>query len=907
MSSVDVKGTLENYVKAGGLAVTSDIGDQFGASIGTAITQLFGGSISLGEGFSLTGDANSATIIGTGAAAPLLTSVKVTAVFADSSGDVGQVELTFNASILSDITLADAWPTLLNSYPFTEVVLTSGTMVLTVNPGDSSYKLKLSPAITFEGETLSSTGLLELQYANSELGFLGGAVVAGSWTPFKDIPVLSSLTLTGELGAFFSTITETNLKDFSTFPFVPEQITPGLTVFSELAMGGTIAKIASFIANNATLQLTAIVPLEGGLSQASVSAAIANSTTTGDFDVSDFSLTWQSTSADSGTITLHVEAVINISTQTSAKQALDVIGDGSFVYGPSPALDLKLELTANSGKGWVSPFGIPNLTVVEIELDLSLNPEAAGIIIALGGTIDIGSGDDAVALTVGAALDDFEVPTFFDAALSSVDQGKLVSLATLLDDFLPELDASKFPLLDNIQFGGLSFYACAAPQNFEGKSYQPGIGLTGDIDFYGYDLDFAFSLITLPQVAVQAKGSLSYKGGPIVISGGGIDWITIKGTNGMSYPSACIDTTGSGYCTCAGGITNAYFCFEGSLSILGLATISVTAAATAELFELDVDLSTSSHILSEKLHIFLDLTSSVFAASSDFDFSPPSIVLGPWGVIPQFSIPTPQISICLALGTVVPTSAPCADQWMPTSAPYFRFDLKFSWGALDFDLNFTVDINAVVNAFNDFGQFILNWLLQQAEDVLGWIVEIGDLIAKALLQLGQEIADVAKAIAKQLEIAFDDAYKIASDAWDELKALCAVNTGDNAMSAASSSLQGSRIVSPITPVPSVLAHLAAAPKGQELLTHYYLHRNEADHLMRSDASVIERSRQQINAHHASPDYKKDIHLPLVLDLVAITASAASEEYKASAGKVLEILTPYREKTYEELLEVLNEA
>ena len=68
----------------------------------------------------------------------------------------------------------------------------------------------------------------------------------------------------------------------------------------------------------------------------------------------------------------------------------------------------------------------------------------------LGGTIDVGSGGDVVELTAGGAFDDFEVPTFLYASLSAPDKTKMVTLANLLDAFLPELDATAFPLLNNI-------------------------------------------------------------------------------------------------------------------------------------------------------------------------------------------------------------------------------------------------------------------------------------------------------------------------------------------------------------------------------------------------------------------------------------------------------------------------
>ena len=322
---------------------------------------------------------------------------------------------------------------------------------------------------------------------------------------------------------------------------MPDQVTPGLTVFSQIAMEGTIAKIAKFT-NSSYLDLIAIIPLSGGFSEATVSATLINNTPTGNFEMKELALTWKSTSADSGSISLLVDALINIpasGTINNQAQSVEIGGQGTFTYGTSESLSLTLFLHGATDAGWVNPFGIPNLTTSRdwssiFRLRFRMIPSAEGITILLGGTIDVGSGGDVVELTAGGAFDDFEVPTFVYASLSAPDKTKMVSLANLLDAFLPELDATAFPLLNNISFADLSFYACAAPQLFEGKTYQPGIGITGDIDFYGYDLDFAFSLTTAPKVAVQARGSISDNGGPIVITGAGITWISIGGAGGRN-------------------------------------------------------------------------------------------------------------------------------------------------------------------------------------------------------------------------------------------------------------------------------------------------------------------------------------------------------------------------------------
>ena len=893
--SLDILGTLQTFEKDGGISITPAIQDQFGAAIGTAIQQLFSGSIQIdGATFKLSGDSGLATVTGTGSAAPLLSAFSVTAVFT-ATGE--NVTMQFNGSIQGNIPLSDAWPAALNWYPFNKLALTSGTLALDVNPGDTSFDLKISPTVSFEDATLG-TGLLEVQYENSALGFLGGFIAQGKWSPSTDIPVLQNLTITGTAGAFFSTITESDLSPFTGFPFVPAQITPGLTFLAQITLDDSLSPLKTFLASGATLQLTAIVPKDGGLSKASVAAALKNLSATGDFDISDFSLTWQSTSADSGTITLSVTATINF----SAGQPLDITGEGTFVYGTTPSLDLSMELSAPGG--WLHPFDIQNFTIDDVAFALSLSEE--GINIALAGTFTIGTGPEAVLLDVGAGLDDFEVPSFIAAELSDVDKNKPVTLAALVDDFLPSLDLTKVPLLNNITFKDLQFWAVAAPIVIEGKNYQPGIGASGAISFYGYELDFAFSLITSPSVAVQAKGTISQNGGPIVITGGGITWLTISDATGKLGASACIDTTASGYCTCEGGITNAYFCMNGMISILGLANLSVVAAAASNLFELDVNLSVSS-IFSDKLHLFLDPSTNNFAASTDMDFSPPNITLGPWGIIPQFTIPTPQIAVCLALGTVAPSVAPCADGWMPpqNTTGYFHFDLKFSWGDFSFNVDVDLDIGAAANAFTDFGKFLVNFLLNSPKLVLGFLLDAAEIAAKFLLWLGQEVSEIAKAIADFFVMAFEDAYQLVSDIWDDLQKACAVVTGQDSMSPSvsleeASTPEGLVRSTQVMTMPDVLAKLTDSPTGQTLLYHYYLHRNEADRLLRQNPEV----KTVVQRHFESAEFASGVYLPLVIDLINTTAPQGGPEYQQSAREVISGLEPHRNKSYDELLVLL---
>jgi hypothetical protein len=308
------------------------------------------------------------------------------------------------------------------------------------------------------------------------------------------------------------------------------------------------------------------------------------------------------------------------------------------------------------------------------------------------------------------------------------------------------------------------------------------------------------------------------------------------------------------------------------------------------------------------LHVFLDPSTNNFAASVDMDFSPPNITLGPWGIIPQFTIPTPQIAVCLALGTVAPSVAPCADGWLPpqNTTGYFHFDLKFSWGDFNFNVDVDLDIGSIGNAFTDFGKFLVSFLLNSPKLVLGFLLDAAEIAAKFLLWLGQEVSEVAKAIADFFVMAFDDAYQLVSDIWDDLQKACAVVTGQDSMSPSvsledASTPDGLVRSTQVATIPEVLAKLTDSPTGQTLLYHYYLHRDEADKLLRRNPEV----KAAVQRYVEGPEFASGIYLPLVIDLINTTAPQGGPEYQQSAREVISGLEPHRNKSYDELLVLLQ--
>jgi hypothetical protein len=912
---MSVYSTLQSCLAPDGksINITPALIPDFGQAIIAAISNVFSGSVQVnGAAFSLkpSDSGDGAVVTGTGSGAPLVQQFQVTFTFTDSGGNV---TMTLVGSLTTAIPVTSAWSGA--TYPFTDVTISGGTVTMTVNPSDSSFDLAISTSANFESSPLG-TGLLEVSYANSKLGFLGGFIVTsgdGSWSPAKDLPVLGTLSLSGEAGAFFSTITVTDLSAFKSLnlPYLPSEIDPGVTFLASITLTGTLAPIAKILPKGTQLDLLANIP-PSGISGASITAEVTAPPPTNSFTFTDLKLAWKSTSADSGSISIAVTAVFN-----DGINNVDLTGDVTLTYNADPALaSLDGDITVSGDGPWTHPFGIQNLTILSFSLGFSLADD--GIELALGGTIGIGSGQGAVTLTLDGGIEDFYVPVFILAELSPESKGATVTLAQLIDDFAP-MDLTKFPLLNDISFQELEFYAVAQQTIINNQQYSPGVGATGIIEFFGYDLDFAFSLITSPSVAVQAKGSISYQGGPIVVTIAGLKVLTISDSTGTKGPSACIDTLGSGYCGGSGG--NNYFYINAAVNLLGLASASVVAQASSSTFEFDMALAAGG-VFTENIHVQFDPSGSSpnFAASVASGFNPPNITLGPWGVIPQFTIPLPQINLCCALGTIMPTAAPCSDGWMPQAPPYFHFDLSFSWGPIAFSLNVSLDFAQVTNAFNDFSSWILNFVLNNAGEILGEILADAAKLAQLLIYIGKEILELAEwvydKVVAAIESVFGYAYEVASqivqDAVNFIEQ-CAQDVGNSLLGApvgapslefaqaapAAGSSVGTRIR-----VPSFEVDLPATAQGRQLLQHYYVHRAELQRIVKSDTPAGANCRTTLSEYRQHPGFAEGKTMPLIIGLVNASLPAGSAEYRASAAEVLTALEAHREATYTEFLAVL---
>jgi hypothetical protein len=106
-------------------------------------------------------------------------------------------------------------------------------------------------------------------------------------------------------------------------------------------------------------------------------------------------------------------------------------------------------------------------------------------------------------------------------------------------------------------------------------------------------------------------------------------------------------------------------------------------------------------------------------------------------------------------------------------------------------------------------------------------------------------------------------------------------------------------------VPAVLSDLMGTRQGDALLFHYYYHRGEAETILRRDVEVRESSDELMRRYRETPQYASGVYLPLVIDLIRTTATVASPDFQESAKEVLAELEPHRDKTYDQLLELIH--
>lgn len=810
--------------------------DAFTAAFGTgpvqdAIAQLLSGQLTIGSAanhitFTVDPNADQVTIAGTASAAPL-DSLQVTVVFAAKDGGVS-MDLT--ATVSTNWTLSQAWPSHLNEFPFNAVTVTGGSVSLSVAPGASDVTLVASVATTFEGQSLANTaadGLLVVDYkSGSGVTFAAGCVINGTWSPFSS----SGLNLPSrfqnvfdaqfELGLFFATQEVDdlgafdNLKTSGNLFFLPDKIETGLTFLAGMEMEGDASVLGTLFTGKPTLEFTAYK----GDADLDLKASLVD-VTLGTFTFKSVDLEWKST-GESGEIDLSLVTSINDS--AANMNDLGVCGTGSLQYGTQDSAIFTLQVGAcgDGTKGWSNPFGIPDLEIDDFEVAFKLVAEPESVAVDLGGKITLGTEEPHpvdITVAAGIALDgDLPAPDALVFVLAPANAGATVSLSDVIDD-VASVFGAHFPqgtLLDQIQIQEIELAVAQSPFPFDGTTYQPFISIVGDITVFGYTLDAMLTFNTKADPPyLQACGTFNQNGGPVVVSAGGVQLLKISDTTGTKGPAACLDTLAltstSSFCgsTCTAvspGGSGYFLVLDAQTTILGLVSTSVFAKVATTSFAFDVGFNLFG-VIGADLQCVFDPSAGHFFAAADFGIGnrstdkvkfPSSITLsiGPFDV--EIPLPTIEFDVCLAVGTFAPQGAGCGGWTPPSSGPFFHFGLDFQFMSIDFPFSITLDLATVETAFSDFGQFLLDWL----KDVANWGKQ---LLLQLLYGIGKLFEDAVKAVAEALGEAVEEVAKIAKEVWSALESVCSEETANDQLYGSSAALPGG------TPPPDGLASAGA--------------------------------------------------------------------------------------------------
>lgn len=918
MSTVDICGILSKLGTGTSIAIPPGTFGSAGTQIDTAIQQILSGSLQVGNpGFSYTCKDNVATIQGVIQSGPLDT-FTLTLVF-KPSGD--NVEMDLTVAALGQWNLGKAYSAL-NTFPFNSVVVTGGSLELDAVPGAGTVTLTATVTATFDGQSLNTAaaqGLLIIQYGPSggggaalaagasSLGFLAGFLVTGAWQPLSKWPALSALTFT-EGGLFVSTITQKDLSAFKGIQpaFLPDEIDPGLTFVASLALTGSLGTLADFFPSGTTLNLTGIIP-QSNPSNVELKADLEAPIQQNSFAFQQFLLDWKVTSEVSITV-------------VAGWEGLTLQGSLDFNYGGAePSLNGSIYVGGLAKQPWSHPFGIPTLEINGFGVSFGLSAE--GVTLGVEGDFVIGTegSPNAVTLELAGGILDFEVPAAILADLQAEDAGKTVTLPQLVQDFIPALDLSSVPLLNGIAFQQLSIWIVDSPftDPKTGKTYNPGIGATGNISFYDLNLDFAFTLSTnKTPVSVQGYGSLgklvSGQLQPWQLQVGGFTLLQISGADGTGGASACVDTTASGYCndhcgTCGSqgvSLSNAYFCINGQVQLFGgLLKDSLCAVATKDAFEFFASFQFLG--ITEKFACVFNPAQGQFNASASVGFSVPNITLGPWGCISAITIPMPSANACIAFGSQGGGTTVCQGFTPPASGAFFHVQVAFTWGEVDFNVQIDLDLADAAKAFQqgDFGQWLVSWLGSNAAQVFAQFVKGGIDVAKTLANLlyqaGVVLADAIKCVAQFFGDIIADVAKFVGDIFDALAKLCGVSNGDAALQGGGSAFLGAGPMAP------VLADLTESPKGQRLLYHYYLHQPELQRLLAPGSPIALRAQSLVANYRARQAAGGSGGIVGELaTLLGHVADAASPGLRASLDEVRAELSRHAGRSYPEFLAAL---
>ncbi|WAS91756.1 LamG-like jellyroll fold domain-containing protein [Nannocystis punicea] len=395
------------------------------------------------------------------------------------------------------------------------------------------------------------------------------------------------------------------------------------------------------------------------------------------------------------------------------------VGNSVSVWGALDAAD----------GAWKDPFGVRGLTIVGLGVQVGATPVFPFVVLGVRGEVHIGGG--LLGARVGIKIDASD----WSKCILDIYSEEGIDLPRLIDALTGAwLDVGS--VLD-VSIKDLQLYLAPKGGTIAGQSYPPGLKLGGRLDLWGFKASVA------GQLDFDEGGSLVGAMDPIVLSGGGVEFLRVSAVNGNG--GAAIDVVLKK--TQVGGTVDGQFSLLG-----GVYKSQVKATLSTSGFTANLNTGTWG--------IYQNASVTLTSAGFQLTFGP---TIGVSVTIGGFNV---NLSVGTSITTKVDSSA-------------FSQGISFSFAAMGTSYNpgpFSVsvpfkDVAALAAAFYQYAKdLIVNGLLgplvQAGQVAFEWVkanvTPVAKDAAKFFENVGAKSADIAKGLVNTFGVGAGEAVKMLS-------------------------------------------------------------------------------------------------------------------------------------------------
>jgi hypothetical protein len=708
-----------------------------------ALDAFFGGSLEL-AGVTLEKGTDRVVARGSGVGAPF-ESLDVSAAFFDLDG---RLAAELSAKLRSEWSFGSGFPALGGSF-LDQVVASDGALVLSgARGGTGSIGGSLTAGYRKGASTVPlGTGFFQ---ARTDKQSIAGFAVPGSPGSMWDaLSSLFSLLQFSDSGIIYSTF-DAKRDDYAalTQPGVPATVPKGVTFYTTVGLGNALSVLGFLLGTSTRLHLRGLVDLANPANstfQASIPGDI-------NLEVLRFKEMVLAMRPGATEFSIASKAVLSI-----AGSSVELSGGGAFNVAAGTA---RMNIIVPR---WERALGIPRLTVAEFGLAIGVTAGPPSM--EFVGRFEI-AGARKVGFKLGGKMVGRPVALMFE--LEKPPATNPLKLSDIIEAFT-SLDLGAVPLLKDVAFRDLAFYAVADPSGKwtapptkagePGLVYANGIGLRADLRVF--DWDMSGKIEVNEKKGIVAEGKIDQ-----AISLLGVLRICAASNRDIG-PSFKIDTTRLALRGAAPetvprllAADDAYFAFDGAIELLGLRN-AFKGSARKDGFDADFETSLAGLFTTRFKCRYEQGQSFRGEASGGFDLRMdlPAVKIDGVTIIPAMKINGPTASLSMAVA-------------VNSSEASVAVGLKFAWLGLDFDVSIKLDAMKVVNVLANLWDEIKKWIVDNIETFFAPLLKDVQKFINAIKNAGLWVADQAKEIAAALKKAFNYTAEQVSKALKEIG--CAV-------------------------------------------------------------------------------------------------------------------------------------